>query len=312
MIDDGSKDRGIDLVNLLAQKDSRIRIFSQANVGASAARNVGLSQARGEYVFFLDADDFLEPFALESYQAKLVDKNVELVVGNFRKISGRYFTTSGNEKYFDDDQMLSRDAIYKYALLYAKTPYVYVMLVHCWGKLYLKSIIEERSLRFNTDLQFFEDVDFNFRYLLSVKSLVYIHTPQLNYSMSGNLSSQSFSADNSRQYVQFITAFQSVGAFLSTSHAVKNPTQIVSHLFSSSVIMMLLRICARTGLPQGKVQSLMNELVHQKVIQTHLRDYRPGGKDSRVIPFLIKLKLSRLLVLYCRIKYRLHRLRASV
>ena len=59
MVNDGSKDNSIDILNEYAAKDSRFKIFSQENQGAGIARNFGIKQANGEYVGFLDNDDEL-------------------------------------------------------------------------------------------------------------------------------------------------------------------------------------------------------------------------------------------------------------
>ena len=71
LVDDGSPDGCGGLCDRLAEADSRIRVFHKENGGVSSARNLGLAQAAGEYVFFLDADDFLHPRTLSALLAAL-------------------------------------------------------------------------------------------------------------------------------------------------------------------------------------------------------------------------------------------------
>ena len=59
-VDDGSTDRSLDIIKEYQKSDSRIRILTESNAGPSIARNKGLARARGEFVIFLDADDFYE------------------------------------------------------------------------------------------------------------------------------------------------------------------------------------------------------------------------------------------------------------
>ncbi|MBO5128772.1 MAG: glycosyltransferase family 2 protein [Oscillospiraceae bacterium] len=65
LVDDGATDSSGEMCDEYALKDSRIRVIHQPNGGLSAARNTGLRAARGEYVYFLDSDDYIEPCALE-------------------------------------------------------------------------------------------------------------------------------------------------------------------------------------------------------------------------------------------------------
>lgn len=65
-IDDGSLDGSLAIARRCAGRDDRIRVFAQENQGVSAARNLGLSHARGEWITFVDGDDILRPDALET------------------------------------------------------------------------------------------------------------------------------------------------------------------------------------------------------------------------------------------------------
>lgn len=310
VIDDGSNDGSSTLLDFY-KPDRRVRIFQQDNKGPSAARNLGLSHAQGEYVFFLDADDWLEPSALGALRAGITASKADIAVGNFRKVLGEKFLDSGNERYLTDTTLLDEKRIVFFSLLYAQTPYVYILLVHCWGKLYRRDILEREKLLFDEELSFFEDVHFNFRYLLNVKNLLYIHEPLLNYQVSGSLSSQSFTAENSRQYLGFLRAFAPVGAYLSAREATGEPEQIVSHLFSTSVIMMLLRITSRPDADQKKLLQLVRDLLNNGEFRRRFQFYRPKGNDSRLIPILVKLKLPRLLIMYSRMRYQKHRSRVG-
>lgn len=65
-INDGSTDSSLDILNSYAEKDQRFRIFTKENAGSAAARNVGLRYARGEYIYFVDNDDFIDSEALQA------------------------------------------------------------------------------------------------------------------------------------------------------------------------------------------------------------------------------------------------------
>jgi glycosyltransferase involved in cell wall biosynthesis len=72
-VNDGSTDNSLAILESYAQKDSRIKIISQDNQGLSMARNNGLKEAQGEYVYFFDSDDALHPQMLEITVSKIIE-----------------------------------------------------------------------------------------------------------------------------------------------------------------------------------------------------------------------------------------------
>lgn len=82
LVDDGSTDASGALCDSLAQTDSRIRVIHQKNTGLSGARNTGIRNSRGEYVMFLDSDDFLDPEQTDAMLGKLAD--TPLLLGLYR------------------------------------------------------------------------------------------------------------------------------------------------------------------------------------------------------------------------------------
>lgn len=81
-VNDGSKDDSLNILNDYAQKDDRILIISQENKGLSGARNTGLDAAKGKYIFFLDADDYLHPQALETFYNIALKTDSPIVISN--------------------------------------------------------------------------------------------------------------------------------------------------------------------------------------------------------------------------------------
>lgn len=86
VVNDGSKDRGPEIVKEYAEKDSRIQLYSQPNGGSAAARNNGIRRATGRYIALLDADDTWMPNFLESQLGLMKEKNAVLVYGSHLRI----------------------------------------------------------------------------------------------------------------------------------------------------------------------------------------------------------------------------------
>ena len=78
-VDDGSTDQSGSILQEYAAQDARFQILSQSNQGQSAARNAGLKVARGEYVYFFDSDDYIEPDLLKAACQEMDSKNLDIV-----------------------------------------------------------------------------------------------------------------------------------------------------------------------------------------------------------------------------------------
>lgn len=86
LIDDGSTDGSGELCNYLAQQDHRIQVIHQRNGGAASAKNAGLRTANGEYLSFVDSDDYLEADAYRFMVDKLETYNADVVRCSFRNV----------------------------------------------------------------------------------------------------------------------------------------------------------------------------------------------------------------------------------
>lgn len=177
LIDDGSKDNSGSICDEYAQRDARISVFHKKNSGASATRNLGLDNAKGEWVIFVDADDYLYKDALESL---LKESQADLIVGGFFHIgilSGREISLSPDNRKIDikEDTEFFRKMIGSYLT----TP---------WCKLFRNNIIHDKNLRFNEDLYYGEDTDFVFRYVLQIATIQFISKQVYCYCDTENVS----------------------------------------------------------------------------------------------------------------------------
>ena len=87
LIDDGSPDRCGDICDDYAERDSRIRVIHRQNGGISAARNSGLEVATGEYVLFVDSDDYIHPDMVERMHDVALNKQADVVVCDYVKVN---------------------------------------------------------------------------------------------------------------------------------------------------------------------------------------------------------------------------------
>lgn len=114
LIDDGSNDATTEICQGFANKDSRIRFFQQTHAGVSCARNRGLLEMNGEYLAFLDSDDWLEPEALQSLITKAEENDADIVFFNMTyEEEGKSYLRVENPK----DGLVNRREMIKQTLL---------------------------------------------------------------------------------------------------------------------------------------------------------------------------------------------------
>jgi len=144
-VDDGSTDRSLEILNEYAARDSRVRVFTQQNKFAGAARNLGLSHARGEYVIFLDSDDFFaRGLANDAYsKGKLNNADVVLFgAKHYNNATGEYKEAKWllNNMFAPKSQPFS----------YKDCPHVFYRIsTPCpWTKMFRREFVQSAGLQF--------------------------------------------------------------------------------------------------------------------------------------------------------------------
>lgn len=155
LIDDGSKDASPAICDEYAAKDDRVRVFQKENGGVSSARNVGLENAKGEWISFIDSDDYIT----QGYLGGVDERIEDVLIKGYKKT-----TANGIEEERSADT-LNHISEFKPFLNHYITD---SLLRAPWTKFYKKSVIGE--LRFLLDMKIGEDAYFVFKYLAKCKS----------------------------------------------------------------------------------------------------------------------------------------------
>lgn len=87
LINDGSKDKSLEIMNNY-KNDNRVIIIDQKNMGPAKTRNKGIEEAKGEYIMFIDSDDYIDKDYIEKYTDALKEDDYDLVMGGYQKING--------------------------------------------------------------------------------------------------------------------------------------------------------------------------------------------------------------------------------
>ena len=167
IVNDGSKDNSEKIIKKYLKKyPEKIKYIKKANGGLSSARNEGLKYASGEYIGFVDSDDYVSLNTFNLMYKKAKEKNFDLVVCNLNYVyeTKTKMVSAGLDKDLENEDEVKKNIVFLYPAV--------------WNKLYKKEILD--SLKFKEGI-WYEDVEFNFRVYPRVKSIGYVDKPLIQY-----------------------------------------------------------------------------------------------------------------------------------
>lgn len=196
VVENGSTDNTQEICKKLSEKDDRIRLFSTEQCGVSNARNIGIDNAYGDWISFVDADDYISPVMLHQLMETTFEYSADLVFCDL---------IHGNEEFFDFSEMgcsidglknakkMTLDSFFYETYLRAQYKYSVV-----FNKLFNRRTLGE--IRFNRNLYYIEDRNFVIQYALKCKNIISI--PDKLYYYYKNTDSISNSADQQQRMGQ--------------------------------------------------------------------------------------------------------------
>lgn len=156
-IDDGSTDDSLKILKEYRERDERIRIVTENNAGPGLARNNGIRRSRGEYIAFVDADDFLAPSFLESLYTYAKENELDIAISSYDMYNDK-------SKKYEVATKADHSEIYKDGKITSKNEnpdYILSSTVgSAWNKLFRRAFIEEKKLSFLQEVRIYEDVYF--------------------------------------------------------------------------------------------------------------------------------------------------------
>lgn len=202
LVDDGSTDRGGEICDAYAAKDARIQVIHQQNAGLGLARNSGLTAAQGEYVAFLDSDDYVRPDLYERLYHEAKRLGLDFVG------SGECIVKAGGQvekRAYVERVMLFETEEVRALLLGSigappdcKNDAQYGMSV--WKNLYRKEIIDRHGICFLSERQFIsEDILFNMDFLIQARCAAMLPDCLYCYCVNGESLSKSYRPDRFKQ-----------------------------------------------------------------------------------------------------------------
>jgi glycosyltransferase involved in cell wall biosynthesis len=173
-VDDGSTDQSLALLRAMEAADGRMRVFSQANSGVAAARNLAINQARGVYLQFVDSDDFVPAQATQRMVEAMEAQGCDMALAPYTEVIGSIRQKRGflsQDMVLDQRQFLDKLSEHPNSFFYSVL----------WNKLYRRDIIVRNSIRCDGRLPWGEDFAFNTEYYRWAARVAVLSEPVYEY-----------------------------------------------------------------------------------------------------------------------------------
>ncbi len=182
-VNDGSTDNSLEILNEYAQKDDRIKVYSQENQGSGVARNYGLDMAKGKYIAFVDPDDWIELNHLETLYNTFQKTGVEVIEFDFKTINDitkeiKYCTYGQQRKNLGCKKDLFKNPYFNWKDFSGSRRLDYRSAV--WYRVYTHDFVKTNDLRFSPTWAA-EDRLFSYGGLVTAEKIYYLNEYLYNY-----------------------------------------------------------------------------------------------------------------------------------
>lgn len=198
-VDDGSSDDSPKILDEYAKNDSRIKVFHQKNKGAGFSRNKAINESDGEYIMFVDSDDWIDKDMCKKLYNHAQKLNSDLVV-----FDALWHTLDGiNEfKFFSSNEFKENYKSFIFNYRFIKNKIMLGSYGVIWSKFYKSSFIKDNDIQFPQH-KIYNDVEFHFKTTLLAKSITYFPEPFYHYIRLGQPSLQTTFREGKDELVWF-------------------------------------------------------------------------------------------------------------
>lgn len=303
LVNDGSTDNSLGLCREYCGRDSRVRLINQENQGVSAARNRGIESCLGEWVVFVDSDDFISPDFLGMIAE---EKSAELLIFDFAKPGQGTADTVGRAVGVQrisvplDNAENRADLIERLLRFWQLTKGGHTDLRSPCGKAYRRSVLDRHSIRFTPGVRVGEDSLFNAEFFFAMQSCKYISVPVYWYTMRMGSTSHSFVPGLLESFFIFQRAMRDAlsahGMFplLEQAYAAKT-LENMAYLLIKGIFNPYSKNTAREN------RELCRQMREDEIYTAALKyNYKIGNLPRRILLGFFQLRCYRIVKVICR------------
>lgn len=300
LVNDGSRDRSGLICEKFAIKDNRVKVIHQKNSGPSTARNVGIKNARGKYIQFVDADDCIEHNMTERLVREMKD-NSQLVICGYKIIYKNNNKTIHINKIPDQYGTYGKDDFLKiFGRLYEER-----LINSPCNKLYVNEIIKNFNLNFPEGIKMGEDLLFNLEYFKLCKKVSVISEPLYYYIKLNNSSLTNSYEENYFSTQKFL--YEKVKEFLKDSSSYNAVNKfLVNRVYSYNIIDCFTKIINNNAnLSTVEKKGMIKNIISDKSVRENIVYFKQGRRQEKLVGYFIEKKLVNAIYNFFKIKLTL-------
>lgn len=177
LVNDGSDDQSLNIIKKYEKKDKRILVLNQENQGVSVARNRGIESATGDYITFIDSDDFIDLDLIKNTVDIIKRNNCDVVRNNYKLVYKDYNKKLTNNEIIKETIICKKEekaSLIKKLLLGKIQSYVWLLTIN-------RKILMEKNIRFDENIFYMEDIVFFMKIIFSVKDIYFVKKENYYY-----------------------------------------------------------------------------------------------------------------------------------
>lgn len=310
IVDDGSTDDSVRICEEYASKDSRISVIHQPNGGVSVARNTGIDAATGDYLTFVDSDDWLEKEMYEKMMQE-INHNPDLCMVMcdstlITKDSAIKSTDFIGQGYYSKTEIVSD----LYPVLLVTEDFGKIPVVSVWNCLMKRSNLIDHHIRFDPDLRYSEDYLFMADVMIHTNSFYYLKGTHLyNYRQYEESRSKKLRPD---WWINFLALNKKLKDLLAYSKEFDFTRQLRLQLIHSALFLSS-AIFNNKGLRRGEKLHLLRKLFNESELAAAFSDldFHKQSLPLKVVLYLMKRKMALSYLIYRNMVFKIKILKSN-
>ena len=287
IVDDGSTDKSYEICKSYECAHNNMTCISQSNAGPSAARNNGLSLAKGEYIVFCDSDDLLEEDTLYKLWNYREESNADLYIYGLYDDSVDKNTVIKSKKWAVDEKIYTNRQVFLADFWYLLDNNL--MYSQC-TKMYNNEIIKKNNMKFNEEISMGEDICFNLEYFRHCNKVHVLPLSLYHYRHYSN--SSSITNSYYKDYFDNIVFVNEIMiTLLKEEHSYSNENEIYLNNFFIAKISAVIQNIIYSDFDKKTQKIELENIYNNALTKYYISVCNPQNKLHYLLKYLLKYKL---------------------